>query len=100
MSTVVTQEQQLLIGGEWTGAESGATFEKANPYTGDPVTKAAAAGVADANRAVEAAAAAFPGWSALPPAERRRLLAAAAALLDERAEQIAATMVEECGATF
>jgi acyl-CoA reductase-like NAD-dependent aldehyde dehydrogenase len=100
MSTVAAQEQQLLIGGEWSDAESGATFEKANPYTGETVTKAAAAGAADANRAVDAAAAAFPGWSALPPAERRRLLIAAADLLDERAEQIAATMVEECGATF
>jgi len=100
MSTVAVREQQLLIGGEWTDAENGATFEKANPYTGATVTKAAAATTADANRAVGAAAAAFPEWSALPPAERRRLLIAAADLLDERAEQIAATTVEECGATF
>src|SRR3954453_9594051 len=100
MSTVAVREQQLLIGGEWTDAENGATFEKANPYTGETVTKAAAATAADANRAVGAAAAAFPEWSALPPAERRRLLIAAADLLDERAEQIAATTVEQCGATF
>jgi vanillin dehydrogenase len=100
MSTIAVQEQQLLVGGEWIDADGGATFEKANPYTGEPVTKAAAAGVADANRAVEAAAAAFPEWSALPPAQRRQLLTAAATLLDERAEQVAGTMVEECGATF
>jgi len=100
MSTIAVQEQQLLIGGEWRDAQGGATFEKANPYTGEPVTKAAAAGVADVNRAVEAAAAAFPEWSALPPAQRRQFLAAAAYVLDERSEQIAATMVEECGATF
>jgi acyl-CoA reductase-like NAD-dependent aldehyde dehydrogenase len=100
MSTVAVQDQQLLIGGEWGDAEGGATFEKANPYTGATVTRAAAAGVDDARRAVEAAAAAFPEWSALPPARRRQLLIAAADLLEERAEQIAATMVEECGATF
>jgi acyl-CoA reductase-like NAD-dependent aldehyde dehydrogenase len=100
MSTIAVQEQQLLIGGEWSDAQGGATFEKANPYTGEPVTKAAAAGVADVTRAVEAAAAAFPEWSALPPAQRRQFLTAAADLLDERSEQIAATMVEECGATF
>src|SRR5436190_12613327 len=100
MSTTALREQQLLIGGEWTEAESGSTFEKANPYTGEPVTKAAAAGVADVDRAVDAAAGAFPGWSALPPAQRRHFLGAAADLLGERAEQIAATMMEECGATF
>src|SRR4051794_20547951 len=100
MSTIAVQEQQLLVGGEWTDAEGGATFEKANPYTGEPVTKAAAAGLADVQRAVDAAAKAFPEWSGLPPAQRRQFLSAAADLLDERAEQIAATMVEECGATF
>jgi vanillin dehydrogenase len=100
MSTIAVQDQQLLIGGEWGDAEGGATFEKANPYTGEAVTKAAAATPADADRAVEAAAAAFPEWSALPPARRRELLTAAANLLEDRAEQIATTMVEECGATF
>src|SRR3954451_2856706 len=100
MSTVQAQEQQLLIGGEWVGAEGGRTFEKADPYTGEPATTAAAAGVVDAERAVEAAAAAFPGWAATPPAKRRELLSHAAALLVRRAPEIAQTMTEECGAVF
>src|SRR3954469_25867687 len=100
MSTVQAQEQQLLIGGEWVGAEGGRTFEKADPYTGEPATTAAAAGVVDAERAVEAAAAAFPEWSATPPAKRRELLSDAADLLMERAPDIAQTMTEECGAVF
>src|SRR3954469_22584823 len=100
MSTVQAQEQQLLIGGEWVGAEGGRTFEKADPYTGEPATTAAAAGVVDAERAVEAAAAAFPEWSAMTPAKRAELLTAAAGLLIERAPAIAQTMTEECGAVF
>jgi acyl-CoA reductase-like NAD-dependent aldehyde dehydrogenase len=100
MSTVQAQEQQLLIGGEWVGAAGGGTFEKNDPYTGEPATIAAAAGVADAERAVEAAAAAFPEWSATPPARRSELLSAAADLLLERAPDIAQTMTEECGAVF
>ena len=60
-------EQPLLIGGEWVGAEGGRTFGKADPFTGEAVTEAAAASVADAARAAEAADAAFPGWSALAP---------------------------------
>jgi acyl-CoA reductase-like NAD-dependent aldehyde dehydrogenase len=56
--------------------------------------------VADAVRAAEAAAAAFPAWSALAAAERGAFLARAADLLDERAPEIARTMTAECGATF
>jgi acyl-CoA reductase-like NAD-dependent aldehyde dehydrogenase len=100
MSTVQAQEQQLLIGGEWVAADGGRTYEKDDPYTGEPATIAAAAGVEDANRAVEAAAAAFPEWSATPPARRAELLNAAADLLMERAPQIAQVMTEECGAVF
>jgi vanillin dehydrogenase len=100
MSTVQAQEQQLLIGGEWVGADGGRTFEKDDPYTGEPATIAAAATAADGERAVEAAAAAFPEWSSAPPAKRRELLLAAADLLTQRAPEIAHTMTEECGAVF
>jgi hypothetical protein len=36
MSTVELEQQQLLIGGRWTGAAGGTTFEKADPYSGRP----------------------------------------------------------------
>jgi acyl-CoA reductase-like NAD-dependent aldehyde dehydrogenase len=100
MSTVSVEQQQLLIGGEWVAAGSGRTFEKADPFTGDPVTEAAAAHRSDADRAAEAAAAAFAGWAATPAAERAALLGKAADLLEERAPEIAQTMTAECGATF
>jgi acyl-CoA reductase-like NAD-dependent aldehyde dehydrogenase len=54
MSTVGIQEQPLLIGGEWTSASGGATFERVDPYTAQTVTVAAAAGRADARRACDA----------------------------------------------
>jgi vanillin dehydrogenase len=100
MSTVQTEQQPLLIGGEWTGASGAATFERRDPYTGDVATRAAAATPDDARRAVDAAAAAFGDWAATPPAERRARLTAAADLLAERAPQIAGTMTEEVGGTF
>src|SRR3954447_9163961 len=100
MSTVQAQEQQLLIGGEWVRADGGRTFEKNDPYTGEPATVAAAAAIDDAERAVAAAAAAFPEWSALSASKRSDLLTAAADLLMERAPEIAQTMTEECGAVF
>src|SRR5919109_2435964 len=63
MSTVGIEPQQLLIGGEWTPASGGGTFERIDPFTGEPVTVAAAAGREDARRACEAAAAAVAEWS-------------------------------------
>ena len=100
MSTVDVEQQQLLIGGEWVPASGGGTFERIDPFTGEAVTTAAAAGPDDARRAVDAAAQAFPGWAATPPAERRTLLTKAADLLMERAPEIAGIMTEEVGATF
>jgi acyl-CoA reductase-like NAD-dependent aldehyde dehydrogenase len=101
MNTVQAQrEQQLLIGGEWVAAEGNRTYETNDPWTGEVASVAAAASRADARRAADAAAAAFPEWSQTPPAKRRELLTAAAETLQSRAEQIATTMTEECGGTF
>src|SRR5919202_4231024 len=100
MATVDVQVQQLLIGGSWRDASSGATFEKRNPYTGDPAGEAAAATREDARAAVDAAAASFRDWAATPPAERRALLDRAGELLMERQADIAGTVTEETGGTF
>jgi benzaldehyde dehydrogenase (NAD) len=100
MTTVELEQQQLLIGGDWTPAADGGTFERTNPLSGAPVTIAAAAGRVDVRRAVEAAAAAFPGWAGAPPADRRALLGKAADILMQRAPEVAGIMTEEVGATF
>jgi acyl-CoA reductase-like NAD-dependent aldehyde dehydrogenase len=92
------QDQPLLIGGEWKGASTGAVHEVRNAYTGEVVTRQAAATVADAEAAVAAAADAFPEWAAAAPAVRRDLLVAAGDALQGRAEEIARVVAEEtCG---
>ncbi len=92
--------QQILVGGEWRDAASGRTYEQRFPYTGENVGTAAAAGAEDARAAVDAAQAAFPGWSQTTAEERRAVLTKAADLLSERAEQIAAIVTEETGGVF
>ena len=87
----------LIIGGESRAAA--ATFDRANPVTGDIATRAAAAGVDDAIAAIEAAKAAFPAWSALGPNARRTALMKAADALDARAADFINAMMEEIGAT-
>jgi vanillin dehydrogenase len=101
MATVeIAQEQQLLIGGRWTGASSGGTYEKANPFTGETASTASAAGREDAKAAVEAAHEAFQEWGRSAPAMRRQILSKAADLLEERAPEIAGIVTEETGGTF
>ena len=68
MTTVDLAHQQLLIGGDWTGAKSGREYEQSFPFTGDQVGWAAAAGREDAASAVDAAGAAFREWSRSAPA--------------------------------
>ncbi|MGK9041906.1 aldehyde dehydrogenase [Rhizobium sp. SA279] len=93
------QTVNLFIGGDHCPATSGKRFERSNPITGDVATSAAAATVEDATRAADAAAAAFPVWSATQPGERRRLLLAAAQALLAAGPDIIQAMKEEIGAT-
>ena len=65
----MTTTVQLRIADRDADASGSATFERANPISGEAVTRAAAATPDDAVAAVEAAAAAFPAWAATGPGE-------------------------------
>jgi benzaldehyde dehydrogenase (NAD) len=75
------------------------SFTRLNPVTGEVATTAQAATIDDANAAVEAAAVAFPDWSALGPNARRMALNKAADALEARAEDFVEAMQGEIGAT-
>ena len=100
MATAAVLEVNQYIGGDWVGAASGETFEDRDPFTAEPVASVPAGGADDAVRAIEAAAAAFPAWSATPPAERQRVFLAAADLLESRRDEVVAMLARETGATF
>ena len=89
----------LLINGEQKQASNGATFERRNPLDGSVATVAPAATKADAIAAVEAAAAAFPAWSATGPSERRALLLKAAQALQAKAAAFTDAMAAETGSS-
>ena len=90
---------EFLIDGAAVAAASGATFERRDPVTGKVASEAAAAGLEDVAKVVEAAARAFPAWSETGPGARRALLNKAADLLDSRSDQFTKLMLEEIGAT-
>ena len=93
------QNISMLIGGEKVAARSGQTFSRANPLDGQIATVAPAASAEDARAAVDAAAAAFPQWSATGPGERRALLLKAAQALEARGADFARSMAAETGAS-
>jgi acyl-CoA reductase-like NAD-dependent aldehyde dehydrogenase len=89
-----------LIGGEWAGAVDGATYENRDPFTGEVIAINAASSRVDAERAVEAAAAAFPEWSQSTPAVRQKIFLKVADLVDARLHEIVGLLAQETGASF
>jgi acyl-CoA reductase-like NAD-dependent aldehyde dehydrogenase len=90
-------DTDLLIGGATSAAHDNATFERRNPANGEVATRAAAAQLADVDRAVQAASAAFPAWSALNPGARRALLLKAADAMEGLRADFVERGVQEAG---
>jgi acyl-CoA reductase-like NAD-dependent aldehyde dehydrogenase len=99
-ATETILESKQFIGGEWSPADSGATFDDTDPYTGDVVARVPAGTAADARRAIEAAAAAFPEWSKTPPAARQSIFLRAAEILESRQDEIVSLLARETGCSF
>ncbi len=88
---------KLFIDGGWVESSGGGFIEVINPATERPVGSVARGTAGDIDRAVRAAAGAFPGWSARPVPQRQRYLRALAAELRYRAPAVADTIVSELG---
>ncbi|WP_321801086.1 aldehyde dehydrogenase family protein [Caballeronia sp. J97] len=84
--------KRLLIGGEWTGAASGKTFEVINPATEQLLCRVAEADSADVDAAVIAARRAFeaPSWAAMSPHARTRVLLKIADKIEQHIDELAA----------
>ncbi|MFN4273020.1 MAG: aldehyde dehydrogenase [Aliihoeflea sp.] len=77
----------------------GPYLERANPVSGEVVTRVPAASVADARHAANVAASAFPKWSNMSPSARREIIARAADIMVERSEDVIAMICAESGGT-
>jgi succinate-semialdehyde dehydrogenase/glutarate-semialdehyde dehydrogenase len=87
----------LYIGGEWRPAQGGREWPATNPATGEVLGQVADGTAEDARSAVDAATAAFPGWSARTAYERAAVLVEAHRLMLERREDLARLMTSEQG---
>jgi succinate-semialdehyde dehydrogenase/glutarate-semialdehyde dehydrogenase len=87
----------MIINGQPVAAASGATMEVRNPATGEVVDTVPKADAADTRKAIEAAAAAFPEWSKLPPHKRSHMLMTASKCVRDNLEQVAQLLTSEQG---
>jgi len=87
------------INGEWVAADK--TFENRNPANTDEVVGLFSKGTPrDMAAAADAAAAAFPAWSAMAAPARGNILYKAAEIMDRKFDQLGADMTREEGKTL
>ena len=87
----------LFIGGRFLEPRSRTRFATINPATEEPLSEVAEAGPEDVDRAVQAAAAAFPKWSRLAPSRRARHVYRLARIIQERSRELAVVETRDGG---
>jgi succinate-semialdehyde dehydrogenase/glutarate-semialdehyde dehydrogenase len=88
---------RAFIDGAWVAPADGATFAVTDPANDETVAQVSDCGVAEARRALEAAAAAWPAWRARTAKQRAEKLHAFAELMKANREPLARLMTREQG---
>lgn len=90
-------KDKVFIGGEWVAPSGAEPIEVVNSTTEEVMGTIPGCSAEDADRAVGAAREAFDGWASTSREERAGYLSAIAAGLNERGDEIAATITQELG---
>ena len=85
------------INGQWIEAENTGFIDVENPSTGEILAKNPLSTTAETNRAIDAAAAAFPAWSQTPVSRRVQPMYKLVELLHSNEDKIARVLVAEMG---
>jgi acyl-CoA reductase-like NAD-dependent aldehyde dehydrogenase len=88
---------QLYIDGQWVDPHGSGTIEVINASTEEVMGSIPEGDAIDVDRAVAAAVAAFPAWSATSPADRAKHVQALAEGIGARSDEIAETICGEVG---
>lgn len=83
--------------GQWIEAENEGLMDVENPSTGEILAQNPLSTAAETQRAINAAVAAFPGWSQTPVSRRVQPLFTLVELLKKHEEEIALVLVAEMG---
>jgi acyl-CoA reductase-like NAD-dependent aldehyde dehydrogenase len=88
---------KIFVGGRWVEPAGADPLPVINSTTEETIATIPGCTPVEVDHAVEAARAAFEGWSTTPRAERAEALAAIAAGLQERTAELTETIVAELG---
>jgi aldehyde dehydrogenase (NAD+) len=94
------EHYSMIIDGERVSASDGQTYRCVDPFEDVEWGHVPVAGAADVDRAVAAARAAFPAWSATSPFARLELFRRWAQLIRDHASELARLQVHENGKTI
>ena len=95
------EKRKNLINGQWVEPSTGQHEPCVNPAdTREVIGLFPKSSAADAKAAIDAAAAAFPAWSATPGPERGRILGRAHAILKSKLDLVAEALCREEGKTL
>ena len=89
--------RQCLINGQWCDADDNSVLAVTNPTNEEPLGTVPKCGAAETRRAVAAASAAFPAWSALTPLQRGAYLRAWEQAIKDNLEDLAKILTLEEG---
>ena len=88
---------QNYINGQWIDAQNEGFLDVENPSTGEILAKNPLSTVTETQRAINAASAAFPGWSQIPVSRRVQPMFTLVELLKKHEDEIARVLVAEMG---
>jgi betaine-aldehyde dehydrogenase len=96
------KDHKLWIDGQWQDTQDGSTMSIEDPATGKEITQVINAGLADVDRAVQAAKRAFYDgrWSRKSPGDRSKIIWKLADLIEANAEEIARVESENTGKPY
>ena len=93
----MTTFDKLYIDGAWTPSDASGTLDVIDSVSEEVMATIPAGSANDVDRAVAAAKAAFPAWSATSPEERAKYLSRIGDALGARTDEIATTISKETG---
>ncbi|MEU7305772.1 aldehyde dehydrogenase family protein [Streptomyces sp. NPDC007206] len=91
------ERREVLINGEWVPSAGVGVIEVENPVTEEVIATVPGGDARDVDRAAEAAASAFDGWSRSSLSQRADVLRNLADIVEGRADEITRTIVTEIG---
>ncbi|MCC2676781.1 MAG: aldehyde dehydrogenase family protein [Ramlibacter sp.] len=91
------ERNKIYIDGQWVPSSGKDVLTIINPVTEEGIATVPRGTADDVDRAVQAAARAFPAWAATPVDERAAIFRKLARITERRADELTRTMVAELG---